>query len=54
MNEANKHIGCSVNNCAYHSKASNYCTLDKIEVGTHECNPTKSECTDCNSFLYKG
>lgn len=54
MNEANRHIGCSVNNCAHHCKDSNYCTLEKIEVGTHECNPTKCECTDCKSFLYKG
>ena len=30
-----------------------YCTLDSIMVGTHECSPSKSECTDCQSFARK-
>lgn len=51
---ANRHIGCNVNNCAYHCKDCNCCTLDHIEVGSHETNPTKAECTDCRSFKYKG
>lgn len=49
MNE-NHSIGCTVDQCEYHSKNGNYCTLNKIEVGTHESNPTMPECTDCNSF----
>ena len=51
--EKNLSIGCSVNNCEYHSTSENYCTLDKIMVGTHEKNPTKIECTDCQSFKAK-
>lgn len=53
MSEDNKKIGCSVTNCAHHSDDCNCCTLDKIEIGTHEGNPTKCECTDCKSFIYK-
>ena len=49
----NQSIACTVNNCIYHAQKENYCTLDKIQVGTHESNPTKVECTDCQSFRYK-
>lgn len=49
----NESIKCSVNNCAYHACAENYCTLSTINVGTHESNPTKKECTDCESFEMK-
>ncbi len=49
----NKSIACTVNNCSHHAQTENYCTLDKIQVGTHECDPTKVECTDCQSFDYK-
>ena len=44
---ANKSIECTVVSCA------NYCSLDKILVGTHECNPTVDQCTDCMSFRKK-
>ncbi|MEY8338349.1 DUF1540 domain-containing protein [Lachnospiraceae bacterium 62-35] len=46
-------IECSISNCAYHAQNENYCTLDKIKVGTHEANPTMKECTDCESFVNK-
>lgn len=46
----NKHIECEVKQCAYHAKNENYCSLDKIKVGTHEANPTECKCTDCESF----
>jgi len=49
----NKCIECTVTQCAYHSNADNYCTLDKIKVVTHEQNPTMSQCTDCSSFVAK-
>lgn len=49
----NSCIQCTVNNCKYHACETNYCTLDKILVGTHEQNPTKVECTDCESFAMK-
>lgn len=51
--DKNSSIGCTVNNCAYHAQKENYCTLDKIMVGTHESNPTQKECTDCDSFKMK-
>lgn len=51
--KANKSIGCSVKQCAYHCSAEDYCSLEKINVGTHEANPTMVECTDCNSFKPK-
>lgn len=46
----NESIGCSVEQCKHHCKEDNYCTLNMIQVGTHETNPTQKECTDCNSF----
>jgi len=45
-------IHCSVTTCR-HYNSSGYCTLDSISVGSHEVNPTKKECTDCNSFSMK-
>ncbi|PHV72253.1 DUF1540 domain-containing protein [Sporanaerobium hydrogeniformans] len=49
----NPSIKCSVQQCQYHACSENYCTLDSIQVGTHELNPTKVECTDCKSFELK-
>ena len=46
----NASIGCSVKPCKWHSKNENYCTLNKINVGTHESTPKQKECTDCESF----
>lgn len=48
--QPNKCIECSVHNCSHHYGAENYCSLDKITVGTHEANPTVDQCTDCKSF----
>ena len=50
---ANMSIECTINNCKNHCCDCNYCSLDKIKVGTHECNPTKKPCTDCLSFELK-
>ncbi len=47
---ANKCIECTVAQCAYHCDQENYCSLDRILVGTHESNPTMDQCTDCKSF----
>lgn len=52
-NKVNKAIGCTVHQCVHHCGSENYCSLDKIVVGTHEMNPTKIECTDCESFKLK-
>ena len=49
----NESIECTIKNCVHHAGTVNYCTLDKIHVGTHEMNPMKKECTDCDSFQYK-
>ncbi len=52
-NKANPSIGCSVTDCKYHCQSENYCSLDKIMVGTHEACPTDDQCTDCKSFQRK-
>lgn len=49
----NPSIKCSVQQCKNHSCSENYCTLDSIQVGTHESNPKVVECTDCQSFILK-
>ena len=35
------------------SDSANYCSLERILVGTHEANPTMDQCTDCKSFQMK-
>lgn len=54
MEKKNPSIMCSVQQCKYHSGSEDYCTLNSINVGTHESDPTVPECTDCNSFEKKG
>lgn len=49
----NSNIKCSVSQCKYNNEASGYCSLEQIEVGTHEANPTMPQCTDCESFVLK-
>ena len=51
--KANHSIGCSVTQCKYHCEKENYCSLEAIQVGTHEQNPTQKKCTDCESFEVK-
>ncbi len=51
--KANHAIGCTVTQCRYHCNQENYCSLDSIQVGTHESNPTMEQCTDCMSFEMK-
>ena len=48
--KANQCIECTVQQCANHCERENYCSLDRIMVGTHEANPTMDQCTDCQSF----
>ena len=50
---ANKSIECTVQSCANHCGKENYCSLERILVGTHESNPTQDACTDCMSFRKK-
>lgn len=49
----NNSIECTVHQCANHCSDCNYCSLDKIKVGTHESNPSVDQCTDCLSFERK-
>ena len=49
----NPSIGCSVDQCQYHCGTQDFCSLEKIQVGTHEKNPTMDQCTDCQSFRVK-
>lgn len=53
FDKANKCIKCSIDNCAHHCETDCYCSLDQIKIGTHECDPTKIPCTDCQSFEMK-
>ena len=53
MNEANRCIACTVTQCKYHCNSENYCSLEKIQVGSHEADPTMKQCTDCMSFAKK-
>ena len=46
--QANQSIACTVQQCRYHCENQNYCSLEKIQVGTHEAHPT-----DCQSFKVK-
>lgn len=48
--EKNASIECSVNSCKYHCTNEDYCSLNKIHVGTHEQHPKMDQCTDCQSF----
>lgn len=50
---ANQSIECTVQQCKNHCQSQNYCSLNKILVGTHENNPTVDQCTDCKSFQVK-
>lgn len=52
--KVNNSIQCTVDQCKYHCGDKEYCSLDQIMVGTHEQNPTQTQCTDCNSFQVKG
>lgn len=49
----NKSIHCSVQECRHHCCNEDYCSLNAIQVGTHEANPTMCECVDCKSFERK-
>lgn len=46
----NRCIACTVKSCKNHNETSDFCSLKKITVGTHEPRPAESVCTDCKSF----
>ncbi|WFR55307.1 DUF1540 domain-containing protein [Anaerocolumna sp. AGMB13025] len=49
--DSNPSIQCIVSECRYHAGEKDYCTLDKISVGRVESVSSKSEDTDCESFI---
>jgi hypothetical protein len=49
----NSSIMCTVQQCKHHCNKEQYCSLNSISVGTHESNPTRPQCVDCNSFEAK-
>ena len=49
-NNVNRCIGCTVQQCTHHASADNFCTLEKVSIGTHEKDPTEPLCVDCESF----
>lgn len=50
MNETNHSIGCNVEECKFHAKNEDFCTLNRINVVKHEKSAKTPECTDCASF----
>lgn len=48
--KVNESIKCTVQQCKYHCQDKDFCSLDCVNIGTHESNPTMSECVDCKSF----
>ena len=51
--KANESIRCTVNSCKNHCSEGNYCSLNTVQIGTHEAHPTQSQCVDCESFVVK-
>lgn len=49
----NESIQCTVQQCKHHNETQEYCSLERIMVGTHENNPSIDQCTDCRSFAPK-
>lgn len=53
-NKPNHNIHCSVKACEFHCGDENYCSLNSIQVASHEKHPTDERCVDCRSFTCKG
>ena len=50
---ANPSIECSVKQCRHHCGSKNFCSLEHVQIGTHESDPSVKECVDCLSFTRK-
>ncbi|WP_303859544.1 DUF1540 domain-containing protein [Alkalibaculum bacchi] len=46
----NNSIGCTVEECKYHAKNQDYCSLDKIQVTKNAAQARNQKETDCHSF----
>lgn len=53
LENINRSIHCTVEDCVHHCGSCDYCSLESIHVGTHECRPEDDRCTDCLSFAEK-
>lgn len=53
MKEANKSIQCSVTQCTNHCQDKAYCSLDAVQIASHEGDPKVKQCVDCMSFEKK-
>jgi len=51
--DKNESIKCTISQCKYNCAKEPYCSLPVVDIGTHEANPTKVECVDCQSFKLK-
>ena len=51
---ANPSIACTVENCAYHCKGQNHCSLTEIKVGCTGAKATDCAATECASFRLGG
>lgn len=49
----NRAIECHVTQCNNHCAGQNFCSLDRVCIGTHECDPSLDQCTGCLSFVKK-
>lgn len=48
--KVNSNIGCTVEECKYHAKQENFCSLDKIQVVKNSSKAQDETQTDCHSF----
>ncbi|MDK2919891.1 MAG: hypothetical protein PWQ37_2624 [Candidatus Petromonas sp.] len=48
--KVNRSIGCEVDECRFHAKTQQYCSLDNIKVVKHHGEARTVEATDCGSF----
>lgn len=48
--DSNYSIHCTVEDCRYHCNKENYCSLDCVNIGSHEKNPVSERGVDCKSF----
>ncbi len=53
MENINRSVKCTVEDCRHHCRSCDYCSLDTIRVGAHEKHPSGDRCTDCLSFAEK-
>lgn len=48
--QMNPHIHCTVSQCEHNLCSAQFCTLDQVQIDTHESDPSVKECVDCASF----